>query len=178
MNNMSGDDVFEFNSEDTDEFDFEEKASKKGFRKRVEAWDEQEEIRHQVNIELGEENLEGQKERLQEELEMSKEEAELTFDLMKAYVDVKNKSLDKNWSEDVQEGIANLLIAMVIEEKKQINESRNEILGRNMEVGFEDNENLSRSPSWEEEIKHLMNLEEEIKNLKNEIEDLKGDNNY
>jgi len=74
---------------------------------------------HNIEITFKEEHLTDQFENLQEEFDLSHEEARIIWNSMNQLVTKIAKDEEKNWSEEVIDGVTNLMISMFIQEEKQ-----------------------------------------------------------
>lgn len=70
-------------------------------------------------IHLQGDHLDDQESALQSEYSLSNEQAEIAFSLFRKLVEEIATRENKNWSDDVIDGVANLIIAMFLQEENQ-----------------------------------------------------------
>lgn len=73
----------------------------------------------EIDIEFSEDHLSGQKETIQSEFDLKEYEADILYDAILRLVREQADELNKGWSEEVVESVANLVAAMMIQEKDQ-----------------------------------------------------------
>lgn len=76
-------------------------------------------ISHTIDIELSEDHMDGQFERLAQLFDMDDEEMGVFKAAVIEMANKKAEQMGKEWSEEVVEAVANLLVAMYIQEENQ-----------------------------------------------------------
>lgn len=77
----------------------------------------------EIEVQLSDEHLSKQREAIQSEFGLKEYEADILYDAIKNLVREQANELNKDWSKEAVESVANLVAAMMIQEEKQRPES-------------------------------------------------------